>query len=310
MIGIDVGGANLKIADGKEAKIEYCPLWEGADLYSKLAPYRHERAAVVITGELADCFLNRMDGITRIVTAVRKAIPSALFYGMDARFHSEAVPQLAAANWLASADLLIEGHQGEILVDMGSTTTDIIPLFDLHHLLGLSDLQRLQRRYLVYTGLLRTPVAAMVSSLSIAGIRTPVSSELFAIAADVHRILGHISDEEYTCPAPDGRGKSYQASIRRLSRMVCADPEEIGTEAVHGMASEIWERQLACIRSAIGHVISATGAEEIITAGTGSRILARELGGKDLADEIGIFAEVLPAYAVREVALRNAGHSH
>jgi uncharacterized hydantoinase/oxoprolinase family protein len=91
--------------------------------------------------------------------------------------------------------------------------------------------------------------------------------------------------------------------------MVCADPEEIGHEGVQEMASQIWKCQLACIRSAIEQVKAETGAGGIVTAGAGSGILARELGGKDLADDIGRFAEILPAYAVREVALRRAGDS-
>jgi probable H4MPT-linked C1 transfer pathway protein len=132
MIGIDVGGANLKVVDNDEqVHLHYCPLWEGAAITGLLKPYARtadEPAAVVMSGELADCFLNKMQGISFIVSAVREAFPRARFYGTDAAFHTGPVPELAAANWLASADLLSARYPDAVLLDVGSTTADIIPL--------------------------------------------------------------------------------------------------------------------------------------------------------------------------------------
>ena len=102
MIGIDVGGANLKIVDGKNVRIHYCPLWRESNLAEILRQYQGEEAAVVMSGELADGFFNKTEGIRYIVDAVRKTFPDALFYGTDGQFHTEACPELAAANWLAS----------------------------------------------------------------------------------------------------------------------------------------------------------------------------------------------------------------
>lgn len=308
MIGIDVGGANLKIVTENALRIRYCPLWEGAELREHLLPYANGKAAVVMTGELADCFRSRREGIDWIVSSVREAIPDAIFYGTDGRFHREPVAQLAAANWLASASFLMGEHGGRILVDMGSTTTDIVPLVSLRDLLGLTDLERLRRGYLVYTGMLRTPVAAITHSLHPAGIETPVSAECFAIAADVHLLLGHIESDGYTCPAPDGREKTRESSASRLARQLCAEPEELGgATGIVEMAMEIWEAQRRTIAAAIERVRKETGAGELVTAGIGSSLLARELGGEDLSGKLGEFAAALPAYAVREMALRTAG---
>ena len=41
MIGIDVGGANLKIVDDDGPHIHYCPLWEGAPAHCSAEPVRH-----------------------------------------------------------------------------------------------------------------------------------------------------------------------------------------------------------------------------------------------------------------------------
>jgi probable H4MPT-linked C1 transfer pathway protein len=167
MIGIDIGGANIKIVDDRGTHIHYCPLWKGGSLRQILSEYRGDQAAVVMTGELADCFSSKWEGINFIVNTIKEIFSNALFYGTDARFHDEATPQLAAANWLAAADYLLPQYSGSLLVDIGSTTTDIIPLNRLDDLNGLTDIERLQKGFLIYNGLLRTNVATFVRTVTI-----------------------------------------------------------------------------------------------------------------------------------------------
>ena len=64
-----------------------------------------------------------------------------------------------------------------MFVDIGSTTTDIIPIGRFEELKGLTDLDRLQQGYLIYTGLLRTSVPCLIRSVLLDGVPTPVSSE-------------------------------------------------------------------------------------------------------------------------------------
>ncbi len=215
MIGIDIGGANLKVVDDAGVHIHYCPLWQGAPLADLLKPYAGKPAAVVMSGgELADCFASKMDGIRWIVGAVREVIPpDTVFYGTDAAFHTRPVPALAAANWLASADYLRENYADAVLLDVGSTTADVIPLNCFEELKGLTDTRRLQEQYLVYTGMLRTNVATLLSSVTLDGTATPpVSTEYFAASADAHLALGQIAPpEDYTSPpAPDNGEKTLK----------------------------------------------------------------------------------------------------
>jgi probable H4MPT-linked C1 transfer pathway protein len=308
MIGIDVGGANTKVVDDAGVHIHYCPLWEGAPLTAVLRQYKsagQDAAAVVMSGELADCFENKLQGIAFIVDAVREVFPGALFYGTDAAFHRAPVPQLAAANWLAAADLLRERYPDATLVDVGSTTADLIPLSRFSDLRGLSDLQRLQKGYLIYTGMLRTNIVAMLSSVNLDGIDTPVSAEYFATSADAHLVLRHISPEEYTCDTPDKKEKTKEAALRRLARVVCADLDEIGVEGAMQVARQFWERQRTLISDGIRRVVSDTQATSVIVAGIGAPLFAQECGGIVLSDELGAVTDALPAYAVRELAHRD-----
>jgi len=310
MIGIDVGGANLKIVNETGAHIHYCPLWEHAPITSLLIPYvcnPDNPAAVVMSGELADSFSNKMQGISFIVDAVKAAFPRACFYGMDGTFHTHAVPQLAAANWLASAAYLREKYPDAVLLDIGSTTADIIPLNRFASLLDLTDLKRLQNGYLLYTGMLRGNIATLLSSVHLDGVPTPVSSEYFAASADAHLVLGHISADQYTCDAPDKNEKTKAASLRRLARVVCADLEEIGEPGAMQVAEQFWETQRNLICAQVKKVAVNTGARQIIVAGIGAPVFAGELGGIDLNQELGPVADALPAYAVRELALSAVG---
>jgi probable H4MPT-linked C1 transfer pathway protein len=308
MIGVDVGGANLKVIDDEGVHIHYCPLWKGAPVAEILKKYAADEAAVVMSGELADSFSSKEEGIACIVRAVKEAIPDAVFYGTDAEFHRDPVPELAAANWLASADYLRARFPEAVLLDMGSTTTDIVPLPLFDELKWLTDLNRLQKGYLVYSGLLRTTIPAVLRSVNLGGTATPVSSEYFATSADAHLVLGHISSEGYTIPTPDNAATTREASLRRLARVVCADLEEIGFEGAETIARAFWQEQLAVIRERVARVQEESGASTIITAGIGAPLLAQRLGGIDLQKIMGTETEALPALAVREVAQRTAGH--
>jgi hypothetical protein len=308
MIGIDVGGANLKVVDENGVHLHYCPLWEEAPVTDYLLRYVRgpaDPAAVVMSGELADCFESKAEGVSFIVGAVKAAFPRAKFYGTDARFHDEAVPFLAAANWLASADYLRISHPGAVLLDIGSTTADIVPLGRFPELHGLTDLLRLRKGYLLYTGMLRTNVATLLRSVELEGVCTPVSTEYFAASADAHLVLGHILAALYSCDTPDRKEKTPAASLRRLARVVCADLDEIGAVGAMEIARQFWDAQRELVCNAVRKCAADCSADEIIVAGIGARMFARELGGTDLTQELGPAADALPAFAVREVAVRD-----
>ena len=307
VIGIDVGGAHVKIVSGREVFIRYCPLWSGAPLKELLLEDQsgQEKAAVVMSGELADCFPNKMDGIRWICEQVMQVFPDAVFYGTDARFHRAPAPELAAANWLVSADYLRVRYPDSVLVDIGSTTTDIIPLSGFETLKGLTDLDRLRRGYLIYTGMLRTTIPALVREVDLDGIATPVSTEYFACAADAHLVLGHIMPGHYTSDTPDNKEKNLESSRRRLARVVCADLEEIGPEGADQIAREFYLAQKNLIISGIRKICDESGTDDILFAGIGAGLYTKEIGGTDLSRIIGPCSDALPAFCVREVAIRD-----
>lgn len=305
MIGVDIGGANLKIVDEMGTHIHYCPLWKETPIREILRGYSGaDNAVVVMSGELADCFSSKREGIEFIVTAVKDVFPHARFYGTDGHFHEKPVPELAAANWLVMADVLKDRYPNALLIDMGSTTTDIIPLNAWENLKQQTDYTRLRAGLLVYYGLLRTPVSSLLRSVILDGYSVRVSTEFFACSGDAHLLLKMITPEEYTTATPDSRSPSWEDSLRRMARMVCADPEEIGDEQVIQIARAYVEEEEALITRCVDEAFHRYHCEGIITAGIGSHLLSCWLPAVDLNNEMGPFSDAMPAWAVREAALR------
>src|SRR5579884_2539286 len=175
VLGLDIGGANLKAAhtDGQARSVPF-ELWKQPkrlpDVLRRLIhdlPSANE-LAVTMTGELCDCFRSRRHGVLAILDAVAAAAGQTpvRIWGNDGRFadppEARRKPlQVASANWLALA--AFAGRyvpQGPALViDIGSTTTDIVPLLDGRPMpQGRTDSERLGCSELVYTGVRRTPL--------------------------------------------------------------------------------------------------------------------------------------------------------
>ncbi len=313
ILGIDIGGANTKIAssDGRLVELHYVPLWKNSglrevllDIAKRLKP---EKVAVVITGELADCFPDKETGISYIVDAVNNAFEGAYFLDSNGIFTKEKKRELAAANWMASALLAGRDYEDCIFVDIGSTTTDIIPIRDGIPHAGKTDFERLKNSELVYSGVLRTNIAAVLDKVLLEGNAFRISSELFAITADVYMVLGMISGEEYICDAPDGAGKTVTDAKRRLARVVCADLSEIGDEELVLMAKQVMEAQLQDIEGALCKVAKRHGITKIVVCGLGE-LLAKK-AAEELEFEIVLLSEiygiaiskVFPAYAVAKL---------
>ena len=327
IIGWDVGGANIKAAriEAGQSRPSMCecalPLWRELDRLpavlaaaaEQLGPTR--TMAVTMTAELADCFANKREGVVGVLDAFGQAFPDVdpWVYGTDGLFRSTDAARrqpyrIAAANWMASATFVSRTFPDALFIDVGSTTTDIIPIVDGQvRARGKTDQARLRSGELVYTGVLRTPVAAIVRGVPVSGRRCRVAAEYFAASADVHLWLGRIDERAYTCETPDGRGRSRPEAGARLARMICEDMDRLGAARVTEIAEHVAHAQLRQVVSGLRQVMRRLGAgcpRLVVVAGQGA-FLAREAAAAvglvttNLADGMGAAAaRATPATAV------------
>jgi probable H4MPT-linked C1 transfer pathway protein len=187
---------------------------------------------------------------------------------------------VASANWHASARFVARHRPQALFIDIGSTTTDIVPLRGGQvEAMGYTDDERLVSEELVYTGATRTPVMAVAESVPFAGQRQRLMAEHFATMADVHRLTDALPDDADQLPAADGRGKTAEESARRLARTLGRDLQSADIADWRRLAAHLAERQLQTLHAAIDRVLSrgVLGDDApIVGAGVG-RFLLRPL---------------------------------
>ena len=306
-VGWDVGGVQVKAARvdwrvGKARSVRTAvrpfEVWRGRerlprvlrDVAGELGVGATLPLAVTMTAELSDAFRSKREGVLFVMDAFGEAFAGMRISVLDYRGELVALGEarrrpldFAATNWVASALFAASRVDACLLVDVGSTTTDIVPIREGRLVCeGRTDLARLSAGELVYTGVLRTNPNTLTTSVPVRGRPCRVAAEHFTIMADAYVLLGRLREEEYTCPTPDGRGTSPEACAERLARLVCGDREMLSEAEVEGVARYVVERQLQAVSEGVLQVLSrwaAVPAAPVAPAGAGA-FLAAEVAGR------------------------------
>ena len=275
VVGWDIGGVNTKVArvvDGtivaactRPFEIQRDPHALGpllSVLADEIGTSPDDRHAVTMTAELSQMFRTKRDGVGFVLDAVCATFPRAdtRIFAADGRFLSPDDARreplaVAASNWAATARLVALDHPDAILIDIGTTTTDIIPIVGGEVVaLGTTDPARLASRELVYSGALRTPTEAIVRHVPLDDATATVSGEGFALIGDVHVWRGDLDAADYSVPTPDGRSASREHAGERIARIVCADREMLDHSAISRIADAIAAEQVVQIADAVTRV--------------------------------------------------------
>jgi probable H4MPT-linked C1 transfer pathway protein len=316
--GWDLGGAHAKLAvvtpHGQVRRVAQvpCELWLGVDrLESALRQLTDEDArkathAVTMTGELVDLFPDRGAGVRAVLDAFQRVIrsPAVKVFAagrfVDVREAASHWAEIASANWLATARLVAQCVPQALVLDIGSTTTDVLIVADREvQAQGSDDRTRLAHEELVYTGVTRTPLMALARRVPFAGEWVGLMAEHFATTADVYRITGELEPAFDHARTADGRGRSQEESLQRLARMIGCDRQQASLEDWQRLAAWLAraQRQLVCTacdrqlsRGLLGHdaPVVTLGVGRFLAAG-----VAADLGRRHL--EFAALAGVEPA---------------
>jgi len=297
-IGWDVGGAHLKacLVDAgavRDVAQWPCPLWLGLDrLDEALARARERwpqagsggaRHAVTMTGEMTDLFAHREDGVLRLAAHLAEALgPSLRLFAGEAGFvaphdagrHWTAI---ASANWRATAQAVAARLPDALLLDIGSTTSDLIAVRDGRVAARADDdAGRLATGELLYQGVVRTPLCAVAPRVDVDGESVNVMNEFFATTADVHRLTGELDPAHDQSPTADGGPKTLEATCRRIARLIGRDGRDRDLAGWIALARGWRESQVAALAHEARRVVSASGLPPrapVVAAGCG-RFLA------------------------------------
>jgi len=311
-LALDIGGANIKAADGVGfARSVAFPLWKHPeDLATALrelfasAP-RAESLAVTMTGELADCYETKAEGVESILDAVEAAAEgrTVWVYLCDGRLVSPITARAeallaAASNWHVLADF---AHRycdefPALLLDVGSTTCDLIPLDETGPCaIGKTDPSRLASGELVYTGVERSPLCAIVSHLPWRDQPCPVAQEFFATTADAYVMTGELPEDAQNTDTADGRPRTVAFAHARIARMICADATMFSLEEAMRAARVVRDAQTVVLALAAERVIDRmdTPPATIVLSGHGEFLSRRLLKRLDFAGKVVSLTEQL-----------------
>jgi hypothetical protein len=218
--------------------------------------------AITMTGELSQRFASKAQGVDFILSAMETALPGQLLHVYTTReafvtpAEARARPlEAAASNWVASAALLARTWPEALVVDMGSTTTDVVPVTRGRvAATGRTDPMRLATGELVYTGMVRTPAEALARAVPWGGVATPTAPDGFALVADAHLWLGTLQPEDCTAPMADGGDPTRAGAGHRLARLICADRTMVSDEDLTAIAGAIAAAQAELVEGAIRRV--------------------------------------------------------
>jgi len=332
--GWDIGGVHIKAARAlvhggvliePRAAVRPFDVWRTPDdlaqmlraIADQLGVSDGDPMAVTMTAELSDAFPTKREGVLHVLESVRRAFPRSRPQALGVRGELAALDDafarpldFAATNWVAAALLAARYERDCVLVDVGTTTTDVIPVRDGRLACeGRNDTARLAAGELLYTGVVHTNPNTLAGMVPLRGRWCRVAGERFAVMGDVYLALGRIAENVYTCPTPDGREKSRAAALVRLARVVGADREQLDEEELLKLAVFFAERQTQAVGDGLVQVLSRQEygyGLPVVTAGVGAFVAgaaARRLHLEVLDGRVlwGGAGAALPAVAAAEL---------
>ena len=302
IIGLDIGGANIKYCTtcGRQGNVPF-ELWKSperlASFVSSIPEWQNaQHVGITMTGELADCFDTKAQGVEKICQAVGSIANeknSLAFYQTSGYFVEieEAIDNwrlTAASNWHALAHSVGFILPDCLVIDLGSTTLDLIPVRNGNPAAkGNTDLTRLAAGELIYTGVVRSPVCAVAREFAWNGISIPLAHEYFSNMLDVYLIRNQIAESTDKRHTADSRPADKQHAYARLSRMICADRSEIKSHDIDELANQVALVHRQIVESAIARQVFLPGSDQIYAVlGEGAFLVKQILHGMTCPGQI------------------------
>ena len=240
--GWDIGGANTKlvVCDNNSniinIKKNNINLWENFEHLERFISSTYEQNftksivnIVTITGESSDLFDNRNEGILKILEVAKNTMKGEVFFYSNNNifYKSDYVANnpdhFISTNWMLYKNILLDVKGCiDIIIDIGSTTTDfIINSKNFDH--GLNDFERLNNNTLKYVGVERTMIPMILHNVPFMGNKVNLVNEDFCTTADIFYLTGDLKSKNIISKSSDGRPFTSKNCMTRVSRLIGTD---------------------------------------------------------------------------------------
>lgn len=291
-LGLDIGGAHIKIAvmstseSGRTWQVDCIPVRAdkfAASLDQILSMLVGEHLVDVTIASQTACLLydDIHQGTTTIMQTLARYSTRNPTLAVDVCGNlypinnvAQAPERFVCSNVAVTASLVAKLCSNALVLDMGSTSTDLIPIVDgtFEELLPTA---RLLSSAVLYLGVIRTPLQAVVSHLPYQGELLPVVGETIAAVADALVLTEDVSIDQYTMPTWDSGTKDVAGCTRRLAKLIAMNTHNFPQQAATFMAQYVREELLHKVVAAMYKVISKNPAmQQAFYTGIGSSILA------------------------------------
>tara|TARA_B100000767_G_C19761935_1_gene535553 strand:+ start:1655 stop:2698 length:1044 start_codon:yes stop_codon:yes gene_type:complete len=240
-LGWDIGGANTKICvfDSNftiiDVHVKNIKVWNNFDdlksffkFISNLYENFEINNFITITAESCDNFADRESGISEILSNCNYYINGNKLYYTNSNTYIDydnalmSLNSLFSTNWMLTSNFLNSKDNIDLIVDIGSTTTDII-FKDMDIKNNINDHMRLTNNTLLYIGVVRTPLAMMANNINFKGDEISLVNEVFATTGDIFNIINDINFVELDYLGSDNLKFEKFNSFVRLSRILGFD---------------------------------------------------------------------------------------
>lgn len=291
-LGIDIGGAHVKtVGLCEQKKIIFVSqdkviLWKNTELLEKYFLKLNKlfgkiRCGITMTGELCDFFKSRKHGVDKIIkTSKSLKFKTYFFTNKKENFlRKSKFSSIASMNWLATGKFLEKKIKDALIIDFGSTTTDLIFIknYKIRNKF-FSDFDRINNNELVYTGLTRTPTPFLSNLIVIGKKKYNLASEFFSNTGDLYRIKKLLPPGVDLLDSADGKSKSFTNSLRRLARNLCLDYKKNNTKILEIVAEKLIEIQMNKIFKESKKLIKKNISSKnipLIVCGIGKKIIQK-----------------------------------
>ena len=299
-LGIDIGGANLKIVGVNEDKeivyVDYlnCKIWQDQSFLdkkllnlNKIKNKKKIKCGITMSAELCDCFKNRKYGAEQIFKSCGNLILDHFFYSKSNSLFlkRDSYHNIISMNWHSIGRFLKQKIKNAVLVDFGTTTTDFIvikngEILNKHY----DDFSRLNNNELLYTGFTRTPIFGICQQIMIQGKSLNIIPEFFSDTADIYKVMGELDSKIDIDKTADGLNRSNFNSLRRISRNFGFDYNKNQRSLVKKICNKLSSIQICKIFTNLLQIQTKFSAQDfpIIISGVGQEVVNKFLKKKRL----------------------------